>query len=268
MNHALYCAHLAPKGGCCPTTTSSILDEAHAFAENATNAFAGEIAADALTRLAGMFCAPGSTRRWSMRSPMPARRWRDHRRPRGRVDVPGDAELGSALVSAAERLAAANAKLDKSDDYAKRTSQLATGRLEVLRRLAAPEDDDVVWVDTIGRSRRLRIAPVEPGDVIGAPARPAAGHRGVGNARRRAAVPVGRVRNSASNRNPARHVGRENDDEGRLQSNAGRGYVRSRRRRRSTGRSRASSTSGRTCPIRGARAPTGSRSRAIACAGS
>ena len=71
--------------------------------------------------------------------------------------------------SAAERLATANTKLDTAgNDVAKRTSRLAVGRLEVLRRLAAPGADDVVWVERgTGRNKRVRIAPVATGDTIG-----------------------------------------------------------------------------------------------------
>ena len=45
VNHALYCAHLAADGRVLPEHDVVILDEAHAFADNATNAFAGDIAA-------------------------------------------------------------------------------------------------------------------------------------------------------------------------------------------------------------------------------
>jgi ATP-dependent DNA helicase DinG len=36
----------------------------------------------------------------------------------------------------------------------------------VLRRLAAPGDDDVVWIERAGRTRRMRIAPVAAGETI------------------------------------------------------------------------------------------------------
>ena len=168
VNHALYCAHLASDGRVLPDHDVVIIDEAHSFAENATNAFAGEIPTDALSRLAGMLGRAGVDKRIvdgvtdagkTLGTAIEKRQ--------GAIDIGRDGELGAALVSAAERLAEANGKLDKSDEYAKRTSQLALGRLEVLRRLAAPEADDVVWIDTIGRTRRLRVAPVEPGAVIG-----------------------------------------------------------------------------------------------------
>ena len=40
VNHALYCAHLASEGDVLPDHDVVILDEAHSFADNATNAFA------------------------------------------------------------------------------------------------------------------------------------------------------------------------------------------------------------------------------------
>ena len=140
----------------------------------------------------------------------------------------------------------------RRDDYAKRTSQLALGRLEVLRRLAAPEADDVVWIDAIGRTRRLRIAPVEPGGGDRRPpARAPAGDRGVGDARRRAAVPRASRTQWASTVGCRGRVGRAaTTTAGSRRTRAG-ATCRCRRRRRSTGRSRASSTSARTCPIPG-----------------
>jgi len=225
VNHALYCAHLAADGRVLPEHDVVIIDEAHAFAENATNAFAADIAPDGLVRVAGMLGRAGVDRAAvdaladSVRS---LAALIDNRM--GAVDVSHDDHLVAALISAAERLAAANAKLDKSDDVAKRTAQLVTGRLDVLRRLATPDADDVVWVDTIGRSRRLRVAPVATGDVIG--------HRLLDER------PVIALSATLGGDPPFPSVAAqlglqptlepghwgERDDEGRLTSNAGRGY--------------------------------------------
>ena len=60
VNHALYCAHLAAAGRVLPEHDVVILDEAHAFPDNATNAFAGDISGDALTRLSGMLARAGA----------------------------------------------------------------------------------------------------------------------------------------------------------------------------------------------------------------
>ena len=266
VNHALYCAHLAAEGRVLPDHDVVILDEAHSFAENATNAFAGEIATDALTRLAGMLGRAGVERALVdalTEAGKALAKIIDSRRVRSTsVTTPSSAPRSCRRPSGSRRR---TRKLDKTDDYAKRTSQLALGRLEVLRRLAAPEADDVVWVDTIGRNRRLRVAPVEPGDVIGAPAaRPAAGDRGVGDARRRAAVLGGRVPARAPTVGAGRDAGATATTTGGSRRTPAAGTSRCRRRRRSTGRSRASSTSARTCPIPAAPAPRGSRRRAIA----
>ena len=59
VNHALYCAHLASHGQVLPDHDIVILDEAHAFADNATNAFAADVSADALIRLSTMLARAG-----------------------------------------------------------------------------------------------------------------------------------------------------------------------------------------------------------------
>jgi ATP-dependent DNA helicase DinG len=226
VNHALYCAHLAAEGRVLPDHDLVILDEAHSFADNATNAFAGDIAADALVRLGGMLGRAGVDRSVVDALTESGRSLTTMIESRsGAVDMSHDEQLGVALMSAAERLAAASAKLDKSDDYAKRTAQLATGRLEVLRRLAAPEAGDVVWIETIGRNRRLRIAPVAPGELIGF--------------RLLDRRPVIAVSATLGGEPPFSSVAfqlgfqpnlgpggwGERDDDGQLRSNAGRGYV-------------------------------------------
>ncbi len=61
VNHALYCAHLASEGRVLPDHDVVILDEAHAFPENATNAFAGDITGDALDA-AQRHASPGGSR--------------------------------------------------------------------------------------------------------------------------------------------------------------------------------------------------------------
>jgi ATP-dependent DNA helicase DinG len=168
VNHALYCAHLASEGRVLPDHDVVILDEAHSFPENATNAFAGDVSADALTRLSTMLVRSGADTEAvnqlaeAGRALSAAIEARD-----GTVHVGADEEIDQALVLAAERLARASAKLKTAgDEYAKRTASIATGRLEVLRRLAAPGADDVVWVERVGRTRRLRIAPVNAGETI------------------------------------------------------------------------------------------------------
>ncbi len=168
VNHALYCAHLSSERRVLPDHDIVIIDEAHAFAENATNAFAGDMSADAITRLSGMLARSGVDAELinglseAGRSLSAVIEDRD-----GSVPVGRDPDLDQALLRAAERLARANAKIVTSEsEYAKRTARLALGRLDVLRRLAAPDDGDVVWVEPAGRSKRLRIAPVAAGETI------------------------------------------------------------------------------------------------------
>ena len=86
----------------------------------------------------------------------------------GRVDVSDNAQLSSALHAAAERVATAINKLGKPDgDSEKRTARLANARLEVLRRLGDPNDADVVWIEKVGRTRRIKVAPVFVGPALG-----------------------------------------------------------------------------------------------------
>src|SRR5207244_226800 len=60
VNHALYCTHLAAGGNVLPEHDLLILDEAHAFVENATNAFGADLAPEILNRLAGMLGKAGA----------------------------------------------------------------------------------------------------------------------------------------------------------------------------------------------------------------
>jgi ATP-dependent DNA helicase DinG len=159
VNHALYCA---------PEHDVVVLDEAHAFAENATNAFGADLAAEGVTRLAGVLGRAGvdSTTLDSLSTSAKALGAAIDTRD-GQIDMSADSALQSALHSTAERLAAAQAKLKSNDnETAKRAARLATGRLDVLRRLAAPAADDVVWVEVVRNTRRIRIAPVEVGGAI------------------------------------------------------------------------------------------------------
>ena len=170
VNHALLCAHLASHGMVLPEHDLVILDEAHAFADNATNAFGADLAPDILVRLSGMLARAGvepsavdalATAAKHLANVVDGRD--------GRIDVEHDEQLRSALHSAAERLATASGKLKNAEaDNVKRTSQLATARLEVLRRLGDPAPEDVVWVEKVRRNARLRVAPVSVGSVVGA----------------------------------------------------------------------------------------------------
>ena len=168
VNHALYCTHLASGVNVLPEHDVVILDEAHAFTDNATNAFSADLSPDVLGNLAAMLA----------RSGLPAVDADKLRRAGtalgaaidgidGAVDV-AESRLNAALVGAAELLAAAIKTVGRPEsDDEKRTVQVANGRLEVLRRLAVPASDDVVWVERIRRNERLRIAPVVVDDALG-----------------------------------------------------------------------------------------------------
>jgi ATP-dependent DNA helicase DinG len=168
VNHALLCADLASHGNVLPEHDVVILDEAHAFSENATNAFGAELLPESLTRLASMLATVGVARSSldALSTAANALSGVVNQRD-GRIDLAKDTHLHDALQSTTERLATAQpprARLD--DERARRAAQLASGRLEVLRRLAAPAEDDVVWVEDVRRSRRLRIAPVAVGGLL------------------------------------------------------------------------------------------------------
>ena len=208
---------------------------------------------------------------WSTRSPTrPSTSTTSWRVARAGSTFRATSNSSGALLSAAERLTAANAKLGKADtDAAKRASQLATARLDVLRRLADPAAEDVVWIEKVRNSHRHpRRAGRGGRSRRRVPARRPAGDRGVGDARRRAAVPRLRLRDGLRPRRRAGRVGRAERRRRVATPRPAAATSRCRHRRRSTGRSRAFSTWARTCPIPAAPATRGSSRPATACAGS
>jgi ATP-dependent DNA helicase DinG len=60
VNHSLYCVHLESGGNVLPEHDLVIIDEAHVFAENATNAFGADLAPEMLARLAGLLGKAGA----------------------------------------------------------------------------------------------------------------------------------------------------------------------------------------------------------------
>jgi ATP-dependent DNA helicase DinG len=170
VNHALYCMNLAAGGNVLPDHDVVVIDEAHAFAENATNAFGADLAPDNLSRLGGLLGkTDADASAVTALNDSAAALGKLVADREGRVDVHRDDQLAGALHAAAERLAAASTKLARADnDGAKRTARLSTARLEVLRRLAAPSNDDVVWIERIRNTDRICIAPVAVGDMLGA----------------------------------------------------------------------------------------------------
>jgi len=169
VNHALYCAHLSAGGTVLPEHDLVILDEAHSFADSATNAFAADLGADGLTRLTSMLAKTGVDKDSIdafTRASKALGSVLDERD--GTIDVGADDRLVDVLTAAGESLSTASGKIDRDrGDYAKRVSRLAHNRLTVLRRLAAPAGDDVVWAEKLGASRRLRVAPIAAGPALG-----------------------------------------------------------------------------------------------------
>ena len=174
VNHALYCAHLASDGNVLPEHDLVILDEAHAFADNATNAFGADLAPDALDRPGGHARPRGRRQRprsTRSRDAGQAPRRRRSTQREGTVDVGARRSSSATRCSRpAERLATASAKLvTAGDDYAqadRRGSRPAGSTC--CAGSAAPGDDDVVWIERVGRNAPLRIAPVAAGETIGA----------------------------------------------------------------------------------------------------
>jgi ATP-dependent DNA helicase DinG len=169
VNHALYCANLAAFGNVLPPHDLVIIDEAHSFADNATSAFGADLSFESITRLATMLAKAGvDTKITDTLADAGKELGRLIETRDGRIDIADDDALAAALHTAAERGAAATGKLSApADDAARRTAQLANGRLEVLRRFGAPEPEDVVWIERGRSSRRLRVAPVAVGGLLG-----------------------------------------------------------------------------------------------------
>ena len=258
-------------GNVLPDHDVVIIDEAHSFADNATNTFGADLAAEvspacrALLAKAGV--DPNAVDAFAQaRSRRSARCSRSRE---GRIDV-GDndrAQLGAALRLREARDRDRQARQDRERRRAKRTAQLAARRLEVLRRLGAPTTTTSCGSKGPATRAGFEVAPVSVGGVLGAMLLDApSGDRG-------------RRRPSAASR-PSRafadrlgfdssaatgHVGRTNDD-GRASRTPGAATCRCSRRRRSTGASKACSTSGNDLPDPRRANERGSSRRAIVCA--
>jgi ATP-dependent DNA helicase DinG len=159
VNHALYCVHLESSGTVLPEHDLVIFDEAHGLADVATTTFGIDVAPIGLrqlgTRLAGLGVAGRDADPIGLAADALARALE---RADGRID-PTQGDVADALSAAAERLAGAIPSIDASidPDAAARTNQLASARLAALRRLRAPEPDDVVWVER----QSIHLAPVD-----------------------------------------------------------------------------------------------------------
>ena len=166
VNHALYCAHLASSGAVLPEHDLVIFDEAHGLADVATTAFGIDLAPGGLRQLASRLTGVGVSR--GDADPLAAAADALERaldRADGRLD-PTEGAVADALGSAAERLAGAIPSIDASGDptAAAQTTQLAASRLDALRRLRAPDPDEVVWADRA----TLHLAPIDVSKILGA----------------------------------------------------------------------------------------------------
>jgi Rad3-related DNA helicases len=166
VNHALYCAHLASSGAVLPEHDLVIFDEAHGLADVATTAFGIDLAPGGLRQLASRLTGVGVSR--GDADPLAAAAdalERALEKADGRID-PTAGAVADALGSAAERLAGAIPSIDASGDptAAAQTTQLAASRLDALRRLRAPDADEVVWAER----ETLHLAPIDVSKILGA----------------------------------------------------------------------------------------------------
>ncbi|MBM3674621.1 MAG: ATP-dependent DNA helicase [Actinobacteria bacterium] len=164
VNHALYCAHLASGGNVLPEHDVVVFDEAHGLADVATDAFGLDLAPLGLRQLATRLSGVGVSR--SDTDPIAAAADALERAldgAEGRLD-PTRGALADALGSAAEHLATAIPRIEPGPDpaAAAQTTQLATARLEALRRAQAPRVGDVVWQE----HGSLCLSPVSVADTL------------------------------------------------------------------------------------------------------
>ncbi len=166
VNHALYCAHLASSGAVLPEHDLVVFDEAHGLADVATTAFGIDLHPNGLRQLASRLTGVGVSRGDADPLAVAADALeRSLENSEGRLD-PTAGAIADALGSAAERLAGAIASIDASGDptAAAQTSQLAASRLDALRRLRAPDPDEVVWADR----QTLHLAPIDVSRILAA----------------------------------------------------------------------------------------------------
>ena len=160
VNHALYCVHLDSSGAVLPEHDLVIFDEAHGLADVATTTFGIDVTPAGLRQLASRLTGVGRGphRRRPPRPRPPTRSTRAIEAADGRVD-PTEGAFADALGVAAERLAGAIPSIDASGDpnAAAQTNQLAAARLAALRRMRAPDTDEVVWVERDA----IHLAPID-----------------------------------------------------------------------------------------------------------
>jgi ATP-dependent DNA helicase DinG len=164
VNHALYCAHLATDSRLLPEHDVVIFDEAHALDRTATGALGTDLSAGGLRQLAARLRRVGVPATAVDAIHAAASRVEDVlEEVEGRVD-PTEGRIAGVLAALGEQLARAGRGVDreKGGSAAAQVAMLTASRLEAVRKLQSPGDQEVVWVD--GDERRvLRLAPITVG---------------------------------------------------------------------------------------------------------
>jgi ATP-dependent DNA helicase DinG len=174
VNHALWCADLAIGGWILPEHGQVVVDEAHALADAATNAFGATLTPNGLSQLASRARNLGVPRSSTdaleravgvLTSAIGA--------GSGRVRPGRDTALMDALTGARQRVRdvdGALAKLEGATADATAVAlarRLVTARVETLARMIDDHDDDVVWVESERGRPFLRAAPVDVASRLG-----------------------------------------------------------------------------------------------------
>lgn len=172
VNHALLCIDLAVGGWLLPEHDAIVVDEAHALADAATNAFGLAVTTGGLLQVAARARRLGASRAASEsldRSTGALGSLLFQRA--GRVRLERDAGLADALNAVAQRLADVDSALaGRTDADAMEialTRRVLAGRRESVGRILERRDDDVVWVED-ERRPTLRVAPIDVAGPLGA----------------------------------------------------------------------------------------------------
>jgi ATP-dependent DNA helicase DinG len=171
VNHALLCIDLALGGWLLPEHDVVVVDEAHALADAATNAFGLTVTTGGIAQLAGRARRLGVSRAASDALDRSTSTFGSLLFERaGRVRPSADDPLADALNALGQRLADLDTALaGRGDGDAMEvalTRRVLTGRREAVARVLEARDDDVVWIEG-DRRPLLRLAPVDVSGPLG-----------------------------------------------------------------------------------------------------
>ncbi len=172
VNHALLCIDLALGGWLLPEHDVVVVDEAHALADAATNAFGLMLTAGGVAQIAARARRLGASRTVTDALERSADAFGSLLYERtGRV-LPGtDEPLREALGNLAQRLADLDTTLAQHADAAAMeialTRRVLATRREAVARVIEQRDDDVIWVEN-DRRPMLRLAPIDVAIPLGA----------------------------------------------------------------------------------------------------